>query len=182
MKIAPFLIAAVLAPSAVLAQAGATPSPLAPIYACSAETDAAKRLACFDAAVAALKQAEEKREVVAIDQATVRTLRREAFGFQLPSLPRLALPRLGGGGAQEAATADEPPEEMTFAVESVGRGDNGKPLLRLTNGQVWVLVDDVRWTTPRTKPFNVKIERAALGSYLLQREGLNRGWRVRRVQ
>ncbi len=168
-------------PALALAQGAQPPSPLSPVYACAAEPDPARRLACFDAAVAALKQAEEKREVVAIDQATVRTLRREAFGFQLPSLPRLALPRLGGGG-QDAASADEAPEEMTFAVESVGTGDNGKPLLRLTNGQVWVLVDDVRWTTPRTKPFNVKIQQAALGSYLLQREGLNRGWRVRRVQ
>lgn len=172
---------AVLLLAPVAAAAQTTPSPLSPVYACAAEADPAKRLACFDAAVAALKAAEEKREVVAIDQATVRTLRREAFGFQLPSLPRLALPRLGGG-AQDAGAADEPPEEMTFAVESVGKGDNGKPLLRLTNGQVWLLVDDLRWTTPRTKPFNVTIQRAALGSYLLQREGMNRGWRVRRVQ
>jgi hypothetical protein len=166
-------------------------SPLAPIYACAEKTDAAARLACFDAAVAAVKAAEARSEIVAMDQPRVAAVRREAFGFRIPSLPRFGL---GGGATAAAAGAsagnaatpaarqrDEQLEEQTFAVTRVGRVGN-RVALYLENGSVWHFTDADELNAPRQTPFNVRIRSAAMGSYLLQVEGRNKGYRVRRVE
>jgi hypothetical protein len=171
-----------------LAQAPAQ-TPLSALYACQGKPDA-ERLACFDAAVAALQGRESRQEVVAIDEAAARTLRREAFGFNIPSLPRLGLAGLGrrpaapdASGAPAPIAAEEAdPDDVVLSVAGLGADAAGRPLLRMTEGQVWVLIDSSGFRPPSARPFNVRIREAMMGSFLLQIEGRNRGFRARRVE
>ncbi len=171
-----------------LAQTTFVPSPLSPIYACAEKTDPTQRLACFDAAVAQVKAAEGRSEIIALDQPRVAAVRREAFGFRIPSLPKFGF---GGGGALAPAASastpsasiqrDEQIEEQTFAVERVGTS-GGRTAVFLENGGIWQLTEAVELNAPRQTPFNVRIRSAMMGSYMMQVEGRNKGYRVRRVQ
>lgn len=167
--------------------APSSPSPLSPIYACADKTDPTERLACYDGAVAAIRAKEEKSEIVTFDKQRVEKVRREAFGFSLPSLPKLGLPAFGSGkksgGSTDAATAanDVDIEEQTFVVTSQ-RMAGDRVVLTLENGQVWRLVEAGELNGPRRPPFNVTIRTAAMGSYILTVEGRNKGYRVRRVE
>jgi hypothetical protein len=182
----------------------AASSPLDPVYACAAITDPAQRLACYDRAVADLRAREQSRDVVAVDRAAVEQVRRESFGFNLPSLPNLfgrrpaetaaagaAAGAAGAAGAAAGAEAQggrapaeaaaEPEDRQTMRVVQV-RAGGGRPVLVMESGQVWQFTDTGEITPPRRAPFTVTIRRAALGSYLMTIDGSNRGYRVRRVE
>lgn len=195
----PILGAATVLSGGAMAQPASSISPLSPIYFCAEKTDPAERLACFDGAVAAVKAAEARSEIVALDQPRVAAVRREAFGFRIPSLPRFGL---GAPAAQEAtvpnagastattsaqsraapAQAREQAEEaQTFAVARVGRSGDRVSIF-LENGNVWHLTEAVELNAPRQTPFNVRIRNAAMGTYMLTVEGRNKGYRVRRVE
>jgi hypothetical protein len=163
-------------------------SPLSPLYACAEKVDPTLRLACFDAAVAAVKTAEARSEIVALDQPRVAAVRREAFGFRIPSLPRFGFgnsntsPGASAAAASPAAKArDEVEDEQIFAVARVGQAGN-RVAIYLENGSIWHLTEAGELNVPRQTPFNVRIRTAAMGSFILTVEGRNKGYRVRRVQ
>ena len=162
-------------------------SPLSPLYACAEKTDPTQRLACFDAAVAAVKAAEARSELVTMDQPRVAAVRREAFGFRIPSLPRFGFGgpaagvAAGGAPASAARERDMQEDDQVFAVARVGRAGN-RVAIYLDNGNVWHLTEAGELNAPRQTPFNVRIRTAAMGSYMLSVEGRNKGYRVRRVE
>ena len=167
------------------AQPPKSESPLAPIYACTDKVDSGERLACFDAAVAGIQAKEAKSEIVTFDQQRVQKVRREAFGFSLPSLPRLGFPAFStpeakNGPSKTSAASETEIEEQVFVV-SAYRQVGGNIILTLENGQIWQLSDAESFNAPSKMPFNVKIRTAALGSFLLTVEGRNKGYRVRRL-
>lgn len=181
------LTSAAVAPAAT--PAAPSVSPLSPIYACAEKTDPVERLACFDSAVASVKAAEARSEIIALDQPRVAAVRREAFGFRIPSLPRF-----GFGGARAEASAgassgtpstrppnNEDDEEQTYAVARIGRAGD-RVAIYLENGNVWQMTEAGELNAPSQTPFNVRIKSAAMGSFLLNVEGRNKGYRVRRVQ
>lgn len=194
-KISTTLIAAgfITFSAAAMAQSSQNPanagvSPLEPIYACANKTDPTERLACYDAAVAGIRAKEAKSEIVTFDKQRVEKVRREAFGFSLPSLPKLGFPAFGGGPKGEgkeqnvaAAAAVEEIEEQSFTVVST-RESAGRVVLTLENGQVWRLTEAGELNAPKRPPYNVKIRTAAMGSFILTVEGRNKGYRVRRVE
>ena len=53
---------------------------------CRALPDNAERLACYDKAAAAVENATKSGDLVAIDREQRRAARRQAFGFNLPTL------------------------------------------------------------------------------------------------
>ena len=175
------------------AQSGQNPanadvSPLEPIYACATKADATERLACFDAAVATIRAKEAKSEIVTFDKQRVEKVRREAFGFSLPSLPKLGFPSFGGGPKADgndqsvaAAALAEDREEQSFTVVST-RESAGRIVITLENGQVWRLTEAGELNAPKRPPYRVKIRTAAMGSFILTVEGRNKGYRVRRVE
>lgn len=70
-------------------------------------------------------------------------------------------------------------DELQLRVVSARADPLGKAVLAFDNGQVWAQLDS---PPARIKPGeDVRIRRAALGSYLLLREGGGRGIRVRRI-
>ena len=175
------------------AQSGQTPanaavSPLEPIYACADKTNPTERLACFDAAVATIRAKEAKSEIVTFDKQRVEKVRREAFGFSLPSLPKLGFPAFGGGPKADskdqsvAAVAVEADiEEQSFTVVST-RESAGRVVITLENGQVWRLTEAGELNAAKRPPYKVNIRAAAMGSFILTVEGRNKGYRVRRVE
>ncbi|WP_284359551.1 hypothetical protein [Candidatus Phycosocius spiralis] len=167
------------------AQPSKSESPLAPIYACTEKLESSARLACFDAAVLSIQAKEAKSEIVTFDQQRIQKVRREAFGFSLPSLPRLGFPAIGApevktGSEKSTATEEAALEEQVFVV-SAYREVGGRIMLTLENGQTWQLNEADTFNAPRKTPFNVKIRTAALGSFILTVEGRNKGYRVRRL-
>lgn len=176
------LLATVLAfaPSvhAQQAAAPAQPKALAEIYACAQIAEDPARLACFDAAVGALKSAQASGEFAAVDAAGVRRIEREAFGFSLPSLPRLGLPGFSKG--EDGGRAPEQTSEVELVIDRVSRID-GREAFIMANGQIWSHIDSN--TNRKARPgAKVTIRRAAMGSYLMRVEDGGAALRVRRLE
>ncbi len=143
------------------------PTPLSPVVACRDIADPADRLACYDQQVGALKAAQDKGEIVAYDKDKVKTVQREAFGFSLPSLPKLGLP-------------GEDIDSVDVLVTKMRHVGGETWIFFLDNGQIWEQIDD-RLSRPRRLPIEASIRTAAFGSYLMK-VGDQRAVRVRRVQ
>ncbi len=136
------------------------------LYECRAITDPAARLACFDRQVAALAAAEESRAVRIIDREAVREARRGLFGFSLGNIGNL----FGSGSEDDEEEEERADNDVVTQIEStlasVTRGENGRLILVLENGQRWIQTDPGRsGRTPRVGE-TVSIRRAALGSFI----------------
>lgn len=157
-------------------QTGVSKSPLTNIYKCAAITEDTARLACFDEQVASLQVKEEKKEIVAIDADSAKKIKREAFGFSLPSLPKLGLPSLGGGG-------DEGPDVLQFSVRSVSKR-GGSYVFHMDNGQVWRQAGG-RFNYIPKGDLTATIKSGAIGSYMISLDNGKervRGMRVKRIE
>ena len=164
---APLLASVLALPFSALAEPVGTDA----VYACASVDEDAERLACYDAAVGRLKEAEEAGEITTVTREQVEEVQRDSFGFSIPSLPSIAMPRLGGGDAEEI-------EEVTYAVTDLDRNGYGKVTVTLENGQVWRPTDSER--TPLSAD-EALIKRAAFGSFMMKLDG-GRAFRVERVK
>ena len=173
MRIAAFVVFALFAP---VAAAQTPPRPgagvLDQVYACAAVSVEAERLACYDQAVGRLRQAQTSGEVVAVDRAQAEEIERDAFGFSLPSLPRLF------GRERDA----EPTfSELQLEIARVEHRTNQPARFTMSNGQVWTQIGTEGVRHVRTGGA-VRIRRAALGSFLMSVEAGGAAIRVRRTQ
>ncbi len=140
------------------------------VYACRDISDEKARLACYDAAVGRLRAAEESGDVTTISRAQVEQVKRDSFGFKIPSLPNFT--NRGGAKPESEVTS------ITAAVRSVSTGA-GKLRITLENGQVWSQIDDKSVRAKNAK--SAEISQAALGSYKMKLDdGL--AFRVKREQ
>lgn len=159
----PFCAAMLLLATPALAQDDDEPvkraAPVQKIYDCRTIADDAARLACFDASVAELAVAEEKREVTFADKETVKKTRRGLFGF---SLPRIGL--FGGG-------ADEEIKEIEAVVKSASVDRSGKYRIVMADGAVWQQIDTTRLPREPRPGQTVKIKVASMGSYFANVDG-----------
>lgn len=159
-----------------MAQDGGDSASTTNVYACIDVAEDLERLACYDAAVGRLKAAEETGDVVTVTRQQVEEVKRDSFGFSLPSLPKLVMPKLGGdddGGEIK---------EMTIAVDRITRGGDGKFIIYLENGQVWQQIENKKvYYSAKRGVENVTIKSAALGSFRMQfDDGVP--FRARRIQ
>lgn len=146
------------------------PSILLDLLACRAITETGPRLACFDAATAALESAEQAGEVAVIDRAQARETRARLFGLNLGSA------NLFGNLRQDA-----PVQEIETTLVSARQDGRGRWTFNLADGSTWRQVDDER-VAGRTGPgAPVRIREGAMGSYLLSVSGA-RSVRARREQ
>ena len=88
------------------AQSVAPPDELQAIYACKSISSAQERLACYDNSVGRFEEAEKSGEVVTVSKTAIENVEREAFGFNLPSLPSLS--RIFGGNS----TSNDKPKKV----------------------------------------------------------------------
>lgn len=157
-------------------QPAPTPGVLDQVYTCANIGEEAARLACYDAAVGRLRQAQTSGDLVAVDRQQARELEREAFGFSLPSLPRLFGSGGGGHGPDQPDVA-----EMQLEIARVSHRRDGTAAFTMTNGQVWTQIDDENPRNARAGG-RVTIRRAAMGSFLMSVEAGGPALRVRRTQ
>ena len=127
---------------------------------CRAITDADKRLACFDGSVAAMADAEVKGDLVTIDRAQRREVRRQAFGLVLPSLAMF-----------DRGEKGEDADRITTTVAEASRGPTGRWMIELEGGARWRQTDDTDlFKTPHKGSLAV-VRRGALGSFFVKIDG-----------
>jgi hypothetical protein len=153
-------------------EAPARPELFEALVRCRSLTDDAARLQCFDNAAAALQAAAERRDVVVVDRAQVRESRRRLFGLALPRLPIF-------GGRDDDEEEEEEINSIESNIVSAQQFGYGRWIVRLEDGSTWAQTDDnVIAARPRAgQP--VRVNRGALGSYMMRVNG-QPGVRVRR--
>ena len=137
---------------------------------CKAMTDPSERLACYDAAVGALDSAEQKGDIVVVDREQAKAVRRQAFGFSLPSLAMF-----------ERGEKPEELNEVSLAVERAYRSGEGKWTFELEGGAVWTQNDSETLFREPKKGSKVEIRKASMGGYFMNVDG-QRAIRARRVK
>ncbi len=150
----------------------AKPQPRAQAFdamlACRAIADQAEKFACLDRTSAALEAADKAGDLVVMDRQQVRETKKTLFGFDLPNLAKV----FGDDKGQEV-------ESVEGKVASAYTDQDGRWVLRLADGALWRQIDsNVLGLRPR-QGMDVKINRAALGSYKMAVAG-QPGIRVRR--
>lgn len=169
--------------------------PFAPLRRCRNIADVAAKAACYDRAMDALEVDRKSHKFSIVTGTQIEGLQRDAFGFNLPSLPKL---RLGDQSALQDAVANGTSgkgsaqgqvlkktksgavKRVAYAVSRAFTMANGHMRMVLANGQVW---DQVSTDRPRFRghaPWHVEIKKASLGSYLMFVQGSKRAIRVHR--
>jgi hypothetical protein len=123
---------------------------------CRKLTDSTSRLACYDEAAAGLEQAEAKGDIVVVDREQARKVRRQAFGFTLPSLAMF-----------EKGEKQEDIESATGAVASARQSGSRRWVIKLEDGAVWTQVDATELFADPKAGDPVRIKKASLGSYMM---------------
>jgi len=145
------------------------PAVLKSILDCRARTADAERLACYDAAVAAMNRAETAGDVIIIDRQQAQAARRQAFGLDLSALT------IFDRGEERSET-----ERVVGEVASAHQGRDGRWTVVLADGAVWRQIDDQSVSKGPRKGSNAEIRRAAMGSYFMKLDG-QRAIRARRA-
>ena len=168
----PLIIAAIAAApaTAAFAQARApqaTPSnannPLVKaLEACRTIPDAAQRVACYDAASAALVNATTSGQVRVVDRSEVRRARRSLFGFAIPRLPWFS-----GDDSQ-----NDPDDRLDSTIKSASLLTRaGRYRIVLADNAVWETTESkLNWIAPRPGQ-KITILKGMLGNYFLQIDG-----------
>ncbi len=169
---AALLVTVFAAPPSLLAAEAppARAAQLQQLLDCRKLSDPTQRLACFDQAAGVLDQAEAKGDVVVVDREQARKVRRQAFGFTLPSMSLFS--------------RGEKPEEITSTegvIASARKLNTGKWEIVLADGARWVQVDLTEIPIDPKPGQPVKIKAATVGSYLMT-VGNQRAVRVHREQ
>jgi hypothetical protein len=121
---------------------------------CRAVTTAEDRLACYDKAVDAFDKAEAKGQVIVVDREQVQAVRRQSFGFNIPSIA------IFSKGAR--------PEELdrvTIELRSAHQSGDGKWVMTSTDDAVWRQTDDQALAMDPHAGSTVMIKNGMLGSF-----------------
>jgi len=127
---------------------------------CRTKADPGERLACYDGAAAQMDQAEAKGDIVVVDREQARAVRKQAFGFTLPSLSLF-----------ERGEKPEQLNHVTGVVETARQNGNGMWTIGLEDGAVWSQIDG---NPPNRDPkpgMKVEIKSAMMGSYMMSVDG-----------
>ena len=127
---------------------------------CRKIEDGSQRLACYDAAADTLAKATASGDLVTLDRAQRRAARKQAFGFQLPTLSFL--------------DTGEKPDELNRIDETLAsaRQDaEGKWTFVMQDGAVWRQIDEEFLSRKPHAGSAIVISRALLGSYMLSVDG-----------
>ena len=147
--------AAAASPPAGLA-AGTRAQVLQSLSDCRKLTDNAARLACYDTAAAGLEQAEAKGDIVVVDREQARNVRRQAFGFALPSLAMF-----------EKGEKQEDIDNTTGTVAAARQNAARRWVIKLEDGATWTQVDATEMFADPKPGDPVRIKKASLGSYMM---------------
>lgn len=151
---------AMSAPATAQVEAARSAQAVEALEACRTVADDGARLACFDAAAERLSTARAKGEVVVVDKEQLREARREAFGFNLPSLSLF-------GRAGQTIEEEEGSDRATFTVESARKGGDGRWIITMENGMVWRQTDTTVGMMRIRKGSKAEVRKGMLGAYFM---------------
>jgi hypothetical protein len=160
----------VTGPSAAAPAAGGHARLMQQLAGCADVPERDARLACYEAAAAALKDAERRGDLVIVDREQADAVRRQSFGFNLPSLSLF-----------DHGERPEPVDAVSARLVSATREGGGRWIFRLDDGAAWTQVDSEALMLPPRAGMRVDIRKGMVGSYFLGLDG-HAGVRVRRVQ
>lgn len=134
---------------------------------CRAIAEVPARVACYDA-IPVGAAAPLSAPVAAAAAVPTPQQREQAFGMATVKAPKSATPE----------------QDNSISSTIAGRFDgwSGNELVRLSNGQVWRIVDGSSAVLSPMTDARVKVERNVIGTYFLKIEGTNNSPKVRRVQ
>lgn len=130
------------------------------IFDCKRLSDPQLRLACYDRAAGALDAAEGQGEVVVIDRAQARTVRRQAFGLSMPSL------NLFSRGEKEEMLS-----RISVPLSDAHQGGDGKWVFVTNDDQVWRQTDSETISRPPRTGSTLAVRKAAMGSFFCNVDG-----------
>jgi hypothetical protein len=156
----PALAALALALDARAADTPTTAPAVQAVIDCKAIADAAQRLACYDAAVGRMAEAQGAGDLVTLDREQRRTVRRQAFGFSLPALSMF-----------DRGEKPEEADRVTETVAAASRDSTGHWIIRLSGGAVWRQTDDAAIMKPPHAGSTAVLRRGALGSFFMKVDG-----------
>lgn len=157
----------------------APPAVVQKLLDCRSVADAAARLACLDAGVAALAGAVESRDVLVADKEEVKKARRGLFGLALPTF------NLFGADKDEVAEGEKKDErgaltEIEATITAARPSRTAGWRFVLDDGSVWLQTDAIGFRHDPKPGMKIRIRRAAMGSYLANVDG-QLAVRVKRV-
>lgn len=151
---------------------GPTPDYLERLKDCQTKQDDDARLACFDAAVGQMVDANEKGDVEVVDREDVRKTKRQLFGFSLPKI------KLFGGPDGEEDDKDKLFETTITRARYLSAK---KARFTTAEGAVWEMKNIPRRLRKIKAGDTVKFKQASLGYYFI-RIGGQMGVKGRRIQ
>ena len=172
-------LAACAAFAAFAATAQAQESQVDKVYACAGVSDGAARLACFDAAVAAMKQAQTAGDVSVVSRAQIQQAEKDTFGLGPQAQTTAVTGVLKGAPTPAAAEAELDNVKVTISIAT--KRPDGTYRFTLDNGQVWEQNDTVSLGTLPRESIEAEIRRGAIGSFFLK-AGNRSLVRVKRVK
>ncbi len=129
---------------------------------CRKITEDAARLACYDKAAGALDQAETQGQVVVIDREQAKAVRRQAFGFSMPSLSIFS---------RGTTKTDEGVDHLTLDIESAHRTSDGRWVFVAANGAVWRQTEDAEIFNDPHKGSVLLVKSGLLGGFFCKIDG-----------
>lgn len=106
----------------VNAQSSNQPDEIQAVFACKTISAPLERLACYDNSVGRFEAAETSGEIVTVNKTAIEKVERDAFGFNIPSLPSLG--KLFGGRSDKSKntkTADKKDNDLTAPLKQAER-------------------------------------------------------------
>jgi len=120
-------------------------------------SDRDARLDCFEDAARKLKAATERQDIVVVDKEQIKKTKHTLFGLPLPRIDIL-----GGDNSQDDV------KQVDGIVASAHRDGDGRWLITLQDGAVWQQNDDRVIAREPRAGFTVRIERAAMGTFMMR--------------
>lgn len=127
---------------------------------CRKLADGPQRLACYDAAVAKMDEAQAKGDLVTVDREQRSSIRRQAFGLTLPSLSIF-----------DKGEKSEEVNVQAFKVDGASMNSDRRWVIRLEGGQVWRQIDDNTLFNAPHAGSTAVISKGALGSFAMKVDG-----------
>ncbi|MBI1683942.1 hypothetical protein [Caulobacter hibisci] len=157
------LVLLILASATMAAAAGPAgkTGALETITACRAIGEADRRLACYDKAATDLATADAAGDIVVLDRQKVESVRREAFGFNLPKLA------LFEGKDEKAPALDRIESVAKQAYQKAG----GAWIIVLESGAKWEQIDQEPVRRSPKPGSKIAIRKASMGTYFLNIDG-----------
>lgn len=149
-----------IAPAGFAKEAPPRPELFRKLVECRAIADNALRLACFDAQVTQLAEAEARNDVVVVDRVQVQKARKSLFGLTLPDLG------LFGGDDPK----DEGVDQIETKITSAALSRDGKWRFTVEDGAKWVQTERRSIHAPAPGD-SVRIRKAAMGSFFANIDG-----------